>query len=94
MLHNNDCIGRVVYSKAGRDKGRVLMILSVLNDKYVNVCDGNLRTIEKPKKKKVKHLTFTMTVAEDVRDMLLSGEKINNVMISKFLQSYDNSKEV
>ncbi|AKN32955.1 50S ribosomal protein L14 [Clostridium carboxidivorans P7] len=94
LLDSNSCIGKIVCSKAGRDKGKFFIILSVLDDKYVYICDGDLRTVERPKKKKVKHLNFTNSVAEEIRNLLISNERINSATIRKFLQSYDNNKEV
>lgn len=94
LLDSNSCIGKIVCSKAGRDKGKFFIILSVLDDKYVYICDGDLRTVERPKKKKVKHLNFTNSVAEEIRKLLISNERINSATIRKILQSYDNNKEV
>lgn len=87
-------LGKVVYSKAGRDAGKFFIIVSILDEKYVFVSDGDLRTVEKPKKKKTKHLGFTDAFAADIRASLLSKEKITNSRIRKCLQSYDASKEV
>lgn len=94
LLDNNDYIGRVVYSKAGRDAGKCFIILSVLDEKYLYITDGNLRPVEKPKKKKVKHLAFTGIIAEEIRNLLTSDEKVSNSVVNNFLQSYDNNKEV
>ncbi|WP_162920227.1 KOW domain-containing RNA-binding protein [Clostridium fermenticellae] len=93
-MKSNSCLGKVVYSKAGRDSNRFFIIVGILDSNYVYICDGDLRLIENPKKKKIKHLTFTNSTAEDIKDLLLSGKKISNAMIRKFLQSYDNNKEV
>ena len=46
--------GQIVYSKAGRDKKRCFIILKVEGE-YVYLADGELRKVESPKKKKVKH---------------------------------------
>ena len=53
--------GRVVYSKAGRDKGYFLVITEA-NENYVLVADGKERPLERPKRKNKKHLCFTNTV--------------------------------
>lgn len=50
--------GKIVKSKAGHDKG-LLFVISGVSDKedgYVFIADGRSRRIEKPKKKKLKHL--------------------------------------
>lgn len=93
-MEQNDHIGKVVYSKAGRDKDRFFIIVGKLNDEYVYISDGSLRLTQKPKKKKIKHLSFTTILAEEIRESILSGNTINNSLIRKFLQSHDMNKEV
>ena len=51
-------IGQIVYSKAGRDKGKALIIISS-SDLGVFVVDGKERPLERPKLKNIKHLEFT-----------------------------------
>ncbi|WP_139264211.1 KOW domain-containing RNA-binding protein [Clostridium magnum] len=94
LLDTNDYFGRVVFSKAGRDKDKFFIILDVVDSNYVYISDGLLRSVEKPKKKKVKHLAFTHVIAEEIRNLLMASEKVSNAVIRKFLQSYDNDKEV
>ena len=56
-------IGQIVCSKKGRDKGYFLAVVGEEQD-FVLVCDGKERPIERPKKKNVKHLSFTNTVLD------------------------------
>ena len=48
-------VGSIVRSIAGHDKGSLLLVVA-LEKGYAYVADGKLRKIEKPKKKKLKHL--------------------------------------
>ena len=48
-------IGNLVTSLAGHDKGHVYIIVKVEND-YCFLCDGHLRKMTTPKKKKLKHV--------------------------------------
>lgn len=91
---NENYLGKVVYSKAGRDKDGCFIIIGVIDDKYVYISDGNLRKIEKPKKKKLKHLFITEIVYEDVIDKLKSNDAVSNSAIRKFLKSVCSNKEV
>ena len=43
--------GMLAVSKAGHDKGRLYVIIEI-DDSYVYLADGRLRTLDKPKKKK------------------------------------------
>ncbi|MBP2033101.1 ribosomal protein L14E/L6E/L27E [Clostridium algifaecis] len=90
----NSCIGIVVSSKVGRDAGKIFIITGILDDNHVYISDGKRRPLEKPKKKRLKHLFFTSCVAENIRDLLNTGSIVTNSMIMSFLQSYDKNKEV
>lgn len=48
--------GLLVVSQAGRDEGRYFVVHEVLDKGYVSIVDGSLRKLEKPKRKKIKHL--------------------------------------
>ena len=93
-MNYNTQIGKLVYSKSGRDAGRYYIVISVLNEEYVYICDGDLRKLENPKKKKIKHLRFFNFVADDIRSNILLEKNISNSQIKKFLQSKDFNKEV
>ncbi len=54
-------VGTVVYSKAGHDKGDFQVIID-FDDKYVRVCDGKYRPLERPKKKNLIHVKATNNV--------------------------------
>ena len=50
--------GQIVFSKQGRDKGRAMIVIYVNGD-YAYLVDGMVRLLEKPKKKKAKHIQLT-----------------------------------
>ena len=54
-------VGRIVCSKAGRDKGYFMVVVES-EENYVLVCHGKERPLERPKRKNIKHLQFTNTV--------------------------------
>ncbi|WP_085829592.1 KOW domain-containing RNA-binding protein [Clostridium massiliodielmoense] len=89
----NELIGKIVYSKAGRDQGRMFIIFNVIDDDYVSIVDGDLRTVEKPKKKKIKHLYITNEVMEDVKERIISNNSISNIKVRRFLKNRDAIKE-
>jgi len=93
-LEQNSLLGKVVNSKAGRDMHRNFIVVGIISSEYVYISDGQLRKIEKPKKKKVKHLNFTETVAEEIRVIIISKKQVTNSKIKIFLKSVDIVKEV
>ena len=91
---NADYIGRVVCSKSGRDEGRSFIIVGIINNDYVYISDGDLRRVEKPKKKKIRHLDITNISAEEIKNLIQIGERVENGMVRKFLQSINSNEEV
>ncbi|KYH35200.1 hypothetical protein CLTEP_08250 [Clostridium tepidiprofundi DSM 19306] len=93
-MEDKSLIGRVVYSKVGRDKDRHFVVVGILNKEFVYIADGKLRKISKPKKKKLKHLIFTDNVAEEIRELILNGSKVSDLRIKRFLEAEYANKEV
>ncbi|MEZ3487623.1 MAG: KOW domain-containing RNA-binding protein [Lachnospiraceae bacterium] len=61
--------GMLARSKAGHDAGKIYVIIDV-DDTYVYLADGHIRTLDRPKKKKKKHVQIIMeehdlTAADD-----------------------------
>ncbi len=59
-------VGRVVLSKAGRDKGNFFVITDILDENYVIISDGVKRKLKTPKKKKLKHLDLKPVVLDEI----------------------------
>jgi len=89
-------IGQIVKSKAGRDKDRVFVISRILDEQHVLVCDGDLRKLSSPKKKKVKHLVIYNTVLTEFANKLQSNENLEDAFLRRLLKPYTQnaSKEM
>ncbi len=55
-------VGRLVVSKAGHDKDKVLCVLEEQGE-YVLLADGKRRKVQKPKRKKLKHIVLLENTA-------------------------------
>jgi len=56
--------GCIVLSTAGRDKGRYFLVIG-MEDNYALIVDGKLRSVESPKRKKIKHLMYAGKVSAE-----------------------------
>lgn len=83
------CTGQVVISTAGRDKDHKFVVLCIIDDQYVYISDGDTRKLEKPKKKKIKHLIKLNRVFPEIKDKFASEGKLSNSEIRKLLKSID-----
>lgn len=73
--------GQLVRSKAGRDKTRTLAVLAV-DGQMLLLADGNLRKIERPKRKKRNHVAPTATI---LANELLESDQL----LSDAIAAYD-----
>lgn len=89
-------IGEIATSKAGHDKDRLYMIVGEEGE-CVYLCDGRLRGVEHPKKKKKKHIQIIHSSAQDTLIQIikqnLPGERDEiNRQIRKTLEDYLSNK--
>jgi len=91
----SELIGLYAESRAGHDKGKLYIIIGVENE-YAWIADGKSRTIDKPKKKNLKHLciyknrsvgTLANTSGE-LREKLLSHKPIRNEDVKYVLERF------
>ena len=71
-------VGSVVVSKAGRDEGRLFLVVAEVDDDFVMVANGALRKMDHQKKKRRKHLKPTGRVAEGLRERLSQGKPVED----------------
>lgn len=84
-------IGQVVKSRAGRDKGKIFLVLDRIDDEHLLIVDGDLRKLDKPKKKKIKHLIVYNTVVDGLKYKIENKIKINNAYIRRLLEPFNKS---
>lgn len=87
-------LGKVVYSKNGRDKGAMFVVVGVVNERLVLLADGDIRKIENPKIKNIKHIQLTRMTADDVFAYLNRGERPDNHIIRKNLKKLQEATEI
>ena len=80
-------LGNVVKSIAGRDKGNYFVVVGIdEKENYIYLVDGNIRKVENPKKKKLKHIELTNYYDENLADRINKKRKITNQEVKRFLK--------
>ena len=74
----------IVISTAGRDKGKLFFVLDVEGE-FLLLADGKTRHLEKPKRKKRKHVVFQARFDCRTAEKIRSGEKLANSDLRKTL---------
>ena len=70
-------ISDVVLSTAGREKGQLFYCVGT-DDQFVLLADGKGRTLDKPKRKKRKHVQKVLRAETRVALKLQNGDKVLN----------------
>lgn len=82
-------VGQLVFSKAGRDKDRIFIVIRVEGE-FAYLADGDLRKTDTPKKKKMKHIRPTNCISQFVVDKMNKVGKVTNSEIRKEIEEYSN----
>ena len=82
----------VVSSTAGRDQGELFYVLET-NDQFVTLVNGRNRPVEKPKRKKRKHVEKVLRSETRVAEKLRSGDKVLNGELRRDLASLSRSMQ-
>ena len=86
-------IGRFAVSKAGHDKDTIYVIIAQ-DANFVYLCDGKYHTLEKPKKKSMKHVAlYKASVTEDMRKRIIEKKKLFDHEIKYAIKMLKEGKE-
>ena len=85
-------VGRVVYSKCGHDKGKAFIVTEIEED-FLYLTDGKSRKMDKPKKKKTKHVQITNYYDDELKTKIENGEYLLDADFVKALKKYSDQKQ-
>ena len=77
-------ISDIIVSTAGRDQGKLFYVIGT-EGVYVLIANGKDRKLERPKRKKLKHVRFVTRTDSRVALKLRAGEKVLNSEMRKEL---------
>ena len=75
-------------SLAGHDKGELFVILDVQGE-YLILSDGKYRTVEKPKRKKIKHVQYMKIQCSGLIEEKEKTGRVTNESIKYELKNLD-----
>ena len=83
-------IGTVVLSTAGRDAQHVFCVIAVPQEGQAILADGRLRRVDKPKRKKCKHLA-RLGFSQELFELVEQGQ-VTNRLLRRHLSLYQPAK--
>lgn len=83
-------IGKFAKSKAGHDKNNIYIIIEE-TDNEVYLVDGVIRTVEKPKKKRKKHIQIIHEkVSDELEEKIRTRKPLQNEEVKRQIKLYNN----
>ena len=80
-------IANLVQATAGREQGKYFFVLET-DGEYLLLADGKSRRLEKPKRKKSKHIEQIPRTESRIAEKIRNGEKVLNSELRKELASF------
>ncbi len=77
-------ISDVVMSKAGRDQGELFFVIG-MEQEYLMLANGKDRPLDRPKRKKRKHVVKVLRSDTRVADKLRRGDRVLNSELRRTL---------
>ena len=81
----------VVIQANGRDEGKRFIVIGT-EDEYSLLADGKGRRVEKPKRKKDKHIKTEDKLDGPIAEKLIGGERVTNNEIRRALAVYADER--
>jgi ribosomal protein L14E/L6E/L27E len=85
-------VGDIVLNLNGRDAGR-FYVVTAADGELLTLADGRGRRIEKPKRKKTKHVRWIARGGDRTAQRLRDGEKVTNAELRRTLSEHAANPE-
>ena len=86
--------GQFAFSRAGHDKGALYVVVGCEGD-FVYLCDGRLKLMASPKKKRLKHIQpVNRQVAKELLHRLTTGQMVRDEEIKFAIKQYREQSEI
>ena len=84
--------GMLARSKAGHDTGK-LYVLTEADSDFVWLCDGKIRPLDRPKKKRRRHIQIIYQLPGNLRELIEEGGEIRDEHIRKAIKEYERQRD-
>jgi hypothetical protein len=85
-------IRALARSSAGHDRGKLYAVVGE-GPGYVQLCDGKVRPLDRPKKKNVKHVQLIVHLPGEMADILMAGSDADVVHLLRTYRKYRTQEE-
>jgi large subunit ribosomal protein L14e len=85
-------IGQFVKVLRGKDEASYAIVISIIDEKFVMIVDGDKRRFDQPKKKNVLHLELQPDISPEVTSSLQETGRVTNAKLRHVIQKFAYAK--
>lgn len=82
-------IGQFVRVTQGKEVGQIQVVIRILDDRFVQIADGDKRKYDRAKKKNINHLEWLDHISPEVKKSIEETGRVTNAklrfVITKFI---------
>lgn len=71
-------LGQVVRITHGRETDQYMVVIHIVDDRYVLLADGEKRKYDRPKKKNILHFKMMDYISAEIQNSLLDTGRVTN----------------
>lgn len=81
-------VGQIVRITKGREAGNYAVVISIVDQRFILLADGERRKYDRAKKKNLNHVELCPYISEEVKRNLMETGRVTNGKIRHALVSY------
>lgn len=81
-------IGEIVEIIMGRDKGNYAVVINKIDERFVEIVDGDKRKFDISKKKNIRHLKPTGYISKEIVVSMETTSRVSNAKLRYVLQDF------
>ncbi|WP_018924649.1 KOW domain-containing RNA-binding protein [Salsuginibacillus kocurii] len=85
-------IGEIVQFTKGRDAGQHAVVISILDERFVLVADGDKRKYDRPKRKNINHLLPLSYISREVRKSIEESGRVTNARLRYAIAAFQSEQ--
>ncbi|WP_338557031.1 KOW domain-containing RNA-binding protein [Paenibacillus sp. KS-LC4] len=85
-------VGQIVKVLRGKDEDCYAIVISIIDERFVMIVDGDKRRFDSPKKKNVLHLELQPVISSEVVNSLLESGRVTNTKLRYVIQKFAHAK--
>jgi ribosomal protein L14E/L6E/L27E len=87
-------LGQIVKILRGRDLNKFAVIISIVDQRFLWIADGDKRKFDQPKKKNLLHLQLQDAISQEVVNSIMETGRVTNGKLRYALNKFVENQQI